>query len=302
VRGFSSRTLLYWIFTLSIASLLFQGCTRSVLQTYPASEHEFQVTASAFAKYRKIYQDECGCCLDAEVDVTASVSAGWFSNHSGKISGYLQAMEPGYIKFVVPNPLGQPIFIFLTNGEFFKALNVSDGKAYLGPVNAEAFKKFAPPGFDPGFSYYWLTGRLPPGDVDILKISRDKEQNGYWLQVRYENSGIESMVLFDPQESVVLRHIIINEKGHDEVDVVYGDYQPGYGREKKIGESGTEKNDRAESREYLCRIPTKISISSNSGADKKIDLKLFSFMPDAELSQDDFELEIPDNLEKKTVN
>jgi len=49
-------------------------------------------------------------------------------------------------------------------------------------------------------------------------------------------------------------------------------------------------------------MPKKISIVSNSGAEKKIDLRLFSFIPDAEFSQDDFDLEIPGNLEKLIVN
>jgi len=302
VRGFSGRTLLHQLFLLSVSLLLLQGCARPVLQTYPASEQEVQSAVSAFARYQKIYQVECTCCLDAEVDVSASVSAGWFSNYSGKISGYLQAMEPGYIKFAVLNPLGQPIFIFLTSGEIFKALNVLEGKAYTGSVHSEAFKKFSPKGFNPEFSYYWLTGRLPPGDIDILKVSRDKVQDGYWLHVRYEKSGIESLVLFDPHEMVVLQRIIINEKGQDEVDVVYGDYQPGYVIEKQVAEEGQKNIDSVDSREFLCRMPTKISIVSYSGAEKKIDLKFFSFIPEAEFSQDDFELEIPDNLEELTVN
>jgi hypothetical protein len=55
-------------------------------------------------------------------------------------------------------------------------------------------------------------------------------------------------------------------------------------------------------KEKLCKIPTKIRVSSNSGAEKRIDLKLFSFIPGTEFSPDDFELEIPDNLEQLIVN
>jgi hypothetical protein len=211
-------------------------------------------------------------------------------------------MAPGYIKFAAFNPLGQPFFIFLTSGKIFKILNVAEGKAYIGSVNAEAFKKFAPAGFNPEFSYYWLTGRLPPGDIDILKVSRDKAYDGYWLHVRYEKSGVESLVLFDPHEFIVLRHTIINDKGHDEVAVVYEDYQPGFVKEKLVEENIPESIDSADPGEPSCRIPTKISIVSYSGTEKKIDLKLFSFIPDAEFSQDDFDLEIPENLEELTVN
>ena len=301
MRRFSSGALLHLLFLLSVSLLLLQGCARPVLQTYPASEQEAQLTASAFTRYQKIYQDECACCLDAEADATVSVS-GWFSNHTGKLSGYLQAMEPGYIKFVALNPLGQPIFIFLTNGKFFKGLNILEGRAYMGSVNSEIFKKFAPPGFDPGFTYYWLTGKLPPGDIEILKVRRDKEHNGYWLQVRHEQSGIDRMILFDPEEFVILRHIIMSDRGDHVVDLLYEGYQPGYVREKQLAAKDQGMIGSSDLKEKLCKIPTKIRVSSNSGAEKRIDLKLFSFIPGTEFSPDDFELEIPDNLEQLIVN
>ena len=300
MRRFSICALLHFLLVSAVPLLLLQGCARSVLQTYPVSEQETQFAASAFTRYTH-YQDACACCLDAEVDAAVSVS-GWFSNHTGKLSGYLQAMEPGYIKFVALNPLGQPILILLTNGKTFKSLNVLEGKAYIGSVNSETFRKFAPSGFDPDFSYYWLTGRLPPGDIDILKVRRDKEQNGYWLQVRYGQSGLDNMILFDPEEFVVLRHIIMSARGDHLVDVVYEDYQPGHVREKHLADRGQEMIGSSDFNEELCKIPTKLSVSSNSGAEKKIDLKLFSFIPDAEFSPDDFQLEIPANIEQLIVN
>ena len=301
MRRFSSCSLLHLLFLLSVSHLFLQGCARPVLQTYPASEQEAQLTASAFTRYQKIYRDECACCLDAEVDAAVSVS-GWFSNHTGKFSGYLQAMEPDYIKFVALDPLGQPIFIFLTNGKIFKGLNIPEGRAYMGPVNSEAYKKFAPPGFDPGFSYYWLTGRLPPGDLEILKIRRDKDDKGYWLQVRYEHSGNDSMILFDPDELIVLRHIIMSDTGDHVVDLTYDNYRPGYVREKQLATEDKGMIGGPGLKEKFCKIPTKISVSSNSAAEKKIELKLFSFVPGTEFSPDDFELEIPDNLEQLLVN
>jgi len=299
VRRFSGFALLYHII-FAVLLLLLQGCARPVLQTLPASEDEIQFVASAFTSY-KILQDECACCLDAEADAALSVS-GWFSNHTGKLSGYLQAMEPGYIKFVALNPLGQPFLILLTNGKNFKSVNVLEGKAYLGSVNSETFKKIVPPGFDPGFSYYWLTGRLVPGDVEILKVRRDRKQNGYWLQIRYEQSGTESMILFNPEESVVLRQIVMSASGDYLVDLVYGEYQARHMKEKGVGDRATEITGSTDSREELCKIPTKLSVSSSVGAEKKIDLELFSIIPDAEFSPDDFGLEIPDNIELLIVN
>jgi len=270
------------------------------MKTYPASEQEIQLAASAFTKYRQIYQNECACCLDAEVDAAVSVS-GWFSNHTGKFSGYLQAMEPGYIKFVALNPLGQPILILLTNGEIFKSLNVSEGRAYSGSVKSDTFKKFAPPGFDPEFSYFWLTGKLPPENIEILEVRRDKEQMGYWLQVHYGQSDVDNMILFDPEEFVILRHIVMSDKGDHLLDLVYEDYIPGYMIEKQLAGNDREMTGNTDSSKKFCRVPTKISISSKSGAEKTINLNLSSFLHDAEFSQDDFKLKIPDNFEQLIV-
>ncbi len=300
MRRFSSYGHLYLKLLLAVSLLFLQGCARPLLQTYPASEQETQLAALAFTKYQKTYQAECACCLDAELDVDVSVS-GWFNDHTGKLSGYLQGMEPGYLKFIALNPLGQPILILLTNGKIFKFLNVPEGKAYVGSVNSETFKKFAPPGFDPEFSYYWLIGRLPPGDFEILNVRRDREQDVYWLQIRYEQPGLESMILFDPEELVLRRHILMSDSGDHLVDLVYKDYQPGYVREKQLSDSDQELIVSLYSGEKLCKIPTKLTVSSSLGAEKRIDLKLFSFIPEAEFSPVDFELEIPENLEQLIV-
>jgi hypothetical protein len=300
VRRFSICALLHLIFLLAVPLFFLQGCTRSLLQTYPATEQESQLAASAFTRYTH-YQDECACCLDAEIDVAVSVS-GWFSNHTGNFSGYLQAMEPGYIKFVALNPLGQPILILLTNGRMFKSLNVLEGKAYIGSVNSETFKKFAPAGFDPELSYYWLTGRVPPGDIEILEVKRDKEQNGYWLQVRYGQSEIDNLILFDPEEFVVLRHIVMSDRGDHLLDLSYGDHLPGDLRGKYMAGKDREMIGSTDLIKEICKVPTKINVFSNAGGEKKVDIKFFSFIPEAEFSPDDFVLEIPDNLEQLIVN
>ena len=298
MRRFTIYTLLHLIFFLTVTLLFLQGCTRH-MKTYPASEQESQLAASAFTKYRH-YQNECACCLDAEVDAAVSVS-GWFSNHTGNFSGYLQAMEPGYIKFVALNPLGQPIFILLTNGEIFKSLNVSEGRAYSGSVRSDTFKKFAPPGFDPEFSYYWLTGKLPPENIEILEVRRDKEQMGYWLEVHYGQSEVDNMILFDPEDFVILRHIVMSDKGDHLLDLVYEDYTPGFVTEKQLSGNDREMTGNTDSGKKFCRVPTKIRISSKSGAEKTINLNLSSFLHDAEFSQDDFKLKIPDNFEQLIV-
>jgi len=299
VRRFLHHGLPFLKVLFFVSLVFIQGCARSVLQTYPASEQEIELASEAFARYQEVNEKVCDCCFDAEADAALSVS-GWFSDHTGKLSGYLQAMKPGYIKFVAINPLGQPLFIFLTNGNMFKSLNVFEEKAYLGSVRSKAYKKFAPPGFEPEFSYYWLTGRLQPGDIQIQAVTRDREQEKFWLQINHANSSTVSMVLFDPDELVILRHVLRDERGEHLVDILYADHQPLPGKESKYPGSDPATIHGSDVGIKLCRIPARITVSSNADAEK-IELKLYSFLDDARFSAEDFHLDIPDNFEQLLV-
>ena len=281
-------------------SLIFiQACARPVLQTYPAGEKEIEKVSETFMRYREIRQDVCGCCLDAEVDIALSVS-GWFRDHTGKLSGYLQAMKPGYIRFVAINPLGQPWYILATDGEMFKSLNVFEEKAYLGSVRSETYNKFAPAGFEPEYSYYWLIGRLKQGDMQIKAVMRDRAQDAFWLQINQADADTESMVLFDPEELLILRHVLRDKRGRHLADIVYEDYLPPNGRESKEPGSTPAAIPVSATAEEPCRVPGRITVSSQAGSEK-IELKLHSFIDDVQFSPEDFSLDIPDNFEQLLV-
>ncbi len=278
------------IVLLSVSLVFIQGCARPILQTYPASRHDIELATEAFLRHQKLHAEVCSCCLDAEADTALSVS-GWFRDHTGKLSGYLQAMEPGYIKFVALNPLGQPLFILVTNGKTFKSLNVIEAKAYMGSVHSETFKRFTPFGFEPEYSYYWLTGRLPPGDMQIKKVMRDRQQQKFWLQINHSDSSMDSMVLFDPESMVIMRHVLRDERGDHLLDIHYSDYlQFAENLSSPVSEVDRE----------LCRIPAGITVSSKGGSEK-IELKLHSFFSEANFSAADFQQDIPDNFEQLIV-
>jgi outer membrane lipoprotein-sorting protein len=280
-RGFPYLTVLFFL-----PLVFIQGCTRSLLQTDPASEQEFELASKAFAQYQEVSADLCGCCLDAEIDAALSVS-GWFNDHTGKLTGYLQAMEPSYIKFIAINPLGQPLFILVTNGNIFKSFNVFEEKIYLGSVDSKAYKKFAPQGFDPEFSYYWLTGRLQPGEWQPRAVMRDREQDAFWLQINHAESSTDSMVLFDPEDMVLLRHVLRDARGEHLVDITYKDHLSLPGKDGKC--SGPRP----------AAMPSSL-VSSKAGAEK-VEIKLHSLVGDANFSAADFQLEIPDNFEQLHV-
>jgi outer membrane lipoprotein-sorting protein len=297
VRRVSRQGHRSYFIPLLLVLIFVQGCARPVLQTYPAGEKEIAAVSEAFKRYQEISQETCACCLDAEVDVALSVP-GWFREHTGKLSGYFQAMKPGYARFVALNPLGQPWYILVTDSEMIKSLNVFEEKAYLGSVRSEAYDKFAPAGFEPEKSYYWLSGRLPPGDIQIQAVMRDREQDGFWLQISQAGAiDHESMVLFDPDELLILRHVLRDERGRHLVDVLYTDYQQISGLGNRNPGSARADNSTIVATEDFCKIPGSISVSSQTGSEK-ITLKLHSFIEDAHFAAEDFSLEIPDNFEQ----
>jgi hypothetical protein len=284
-----------FIFIASVSLLLFQGCARPVLQTIPASEDEAMDVISAFLQ---VYQGKCSCCIDADADATVSVS-GWLHNHNGKLTGLLQAMAPGYLKFIAVNPLGQPIYILVTNGSEFTSLNILERKAYSGPVNSETFKKFSPQGFRPEFSFYWLTGRLAPGGIQVETVRRDRGGQAYWLQIHHKMTGNESLVLFNPVNSRILRHIILDEKKEHLVDVTYDAYQPETGNQKmSVGENVTAANVAADA--ALCSIPGNILVSASSGK-QNIEIQLSSLLGGAAFAPEDFDVKVPPDFENIVV-
>jgi hypothetical protein len=299
VRRFWRHALQYLIVLLCVSVVFIQGCAKSVLQTYPASDQEIEAALAAFSRYQTISAQVCACCLDAEADAALAVS-GWFSDHTGKLSGYLQAMKPGYIRFVALNPLGQPLFIFVTDGNMFKSLNVLEEKAYLGPVHSQAYKKFAPPGFEPQFSFYWLTGMFRPGDIRIQEVMRDREQGKFWLQIQHANARTDSMILFDARQLLILRHVLRNEEGEHLFDIRYGDHQelPGIAGQNMESEPAVISGSSAI--KGPCRVPASITAFAN-GDSEKIDIRLYAFLEDAYFSAEDFILEIPDNFEQLLV-
>ena len=296
----AARCLLTSFLLLLSLSAIIQGCAGPVLRTYSATDREIASVEIAFARFLEITQETCSCCLDAEADAALAVS-GWFSDHTGRLSGYLQAMEPGYLRFVAVNPLGQPLLILASDGKIFKYLDILHEKAYIGSVDSAPYRKFAPPGFEPGFSYYWLTGRMQPGEIQIAAVKRGEERDTFWLKINHSGSDTESMVLFAPEDMVILRHVLLDGRGKIFFDIRYTGYQL-LERTKKSTAAGGRSDDHAglDPAEGKCRVPAGVSVSSRKGAER-IAIELRSFLSDVYFTAADFHIDIPANFEQLLV-
>ena len=218
------------------------------------------------------HQRECACCVDAAVNVTFKSLF-----YSGTINGYLQAMTPSSLKFVGINPLGQPLVVLVSDGETFHYMSVPESKGYEGSVSGETFARYAPDGFQPEQTFYWLVGRLSPGVIQIRDVNWDEEGLGYWFKMNYKQSDMMSLVLFDPGELVIRRHLVVDD--HDEVimNIFYDDYTA-----------------------EPCPLPGRITVKSllhNSS----MEVSFMDWLNDISFSPDEFELRLPSGFVRVIV-
>ncbi|OGQ86755.1 MAG: hypothetical protein A2512_08010 [Deltaproteobacteria bacterium RIFOXYD12_FULL_56_24] len=257
-----------------VVFLLFCGGCATLPATRPLAELQQQQAVVLFRE-AMVRQQECACCLDAQVRLSLKSVL-----QNGTISGFVQAKAPAFLKFTGLNPLGQPMMILVADGTFFRYVAVPEGKGYDGLVTAAAFKKYAPQGFDPAHGFYWLAGRLAPEKLRIFSAAQDQEGQGLWLELAYatESLGGKALrrhVLFDPARQVIRRHLVADPDGRIMVDVHYDDYV-------QVPEGGSGN----------CRLPGLIKIHANhNGA--LMELTLADWLPDASFSAEDFRVDLP---------
>lgn len=248
---------------------LLNGCATIPDQRLLADKDEKQLR-QAF-KEMVANQQQCPCCLDATANIHLSSLL-----FSGQINGFIQAMSPSYVKFVGINPLGQPIGILTCNGQKFRYVDVMNSTVYDGDASGTTFKKYAPTGLTPAFSYYWLIGRLQPGPRQIIKLSRDQNTADIWVELRSEN-GNKSLVLFDPRRGIIRRHLVLDEHNEQLLNILYDKYGAG-----------------------PCPFPGLITITSLH-LNSSLEISLRDFRPDVTLKQADFTNPSPPSFANKTV-
>jgi len=272
-----SRSLLCAVLGGLALLLLGSGCA-----TLPATRllGEMQ-QQQAVAQFREAmaHQQDCPCCLDAQVRLSLKSLV-----QNGTISGFLQAKAPSYLKFTGLNPLGQPMMFLATDGAFFRYVAVPEGKGYEGLVTAAAFKKYAPKGFDPAHGFYWLAGRLASEKLRIFSVAQEPEGQGFWLEFAYadgasKGESFRHHVLFDPAQQVIRRHLVADPEGRIMVDVWYDDYA-------SASEGGSDN----------CKLPGQIRIHANhNGA--VMELTLGDWLSDASFSAGDFRVDLPSGFQ-----
>ncbi len=247
-------------------------------------------------------QRQCPSAVDADVTVTVD-NLLW----SGTLSGYLRAMAPAYLRFEGVNPLGLTEAILAVDGESFTYISVRDQQAYSGPLKAEKIARFAPDGLATSKSYYWLLGRIPPGSLGIAGVGLDQNGHGYWLDLHYTATGKRAMVLFDPSQHLVKRHLVLGDNDSIAADLSY-EYPPQGGTEQSPRpttagieqnppQGGTEQSQPA-SKPAACQLPERLTITKQGNG--LISLGFTKRYPTPTLDSSPFRIDPPAEY-KRTV-
>lgn len=178
-----NSTLIFRLFFLATFLFLHTGCAKNPWTNQLANE-DIQPYLSAIDTIQQ-QKNNCPNYWDADVDISWHTALG-----TKAFSGYLQVSNPSSFKFIISNPLGQPILALTSNGEKFQLLEILKKQYSHGSTISYALRNNMPPEFASGSWGYWLVGKLPEQVTEHPTISLDKEERGIWLTIdsRHENS------------------------------------------------------------------------------------------------------------------
>ncbi len=144
------------------------------------------------------------------------------------VEGYLQLLAPSFLKLVISNPLGQPVFVFSGNGKTFQLLEPVRRKHIRGVVRSIALRNEIPLILAQGDWFAYLTGRLPGRQLDIIEILQDKTNETIWLQISTpaaKNKLVEGKLYLhlDSQHEKVLGYLFLDDKGNTLAEFSYAE-------------------------------------------------------------------------------
>ncbi|MFV0437663.1 MAG: hypothetical protein ACK5PS_09785 [Desulfopila sp.] len=215
-------------------------------------------------------------CIDSDVDIFFTSSV-----RNRAANGYLQLLQPKYLKVIIFNPLDQPLLAFVSDGTTCQLINTVDAFASAGPLASFATTYAIPPLASASDWGIWLTGRLPR-TLNITAIREDEKNRGIWLSLAdqppvvtgdHNAAPVREHLLIDTRQKRILERILASSGDSFKAHILY-------------------QNPQSEPPQDLGRQPEKITID---GLDYNGKLEIhFNDIQTIESCQpSDFRLKIP---------
>ena len=219
-----------------------------------------------------LMQEECRASAHS-FDATALIF--WKSPlEESALQGYLQLLSPSFVKFVINNPLGQPLYAISSNGNTFQSLDIAQQQHIRGNIRSLALRNDIPPGLMGDNWFAYLTGRLPERPMEIEEIYQDASSQTVWVLLPTptpSNEGEKVYAHLSPTKREVLEYLLVDRQGKTLANISY--------------EEQGERNDPCAPRETIeiSELPW--------GAEFRLELK--DIRSDRRFEKDDFSLPVP---------
>lgn len=266
--GFSGLLLI-----LSLSLLIVTGCARKPWTTTVRDEDSARI-AQTFEEMQQ-RDASCFCCLDAK--------AGLFWDGPGEersLAGFFQLMLPSSLKFVVLNPLGQPLYAMVSDGEEFQSVNTTLRQHVCGKLTALMAEYHIPRALFSADWGYWLIGRLHEPRATIETIRQDDAGRGVWITVSNPEEDVQakSHLLIQPDTKRLLSRVLVDQQGETIATFFY--------------EHGPEASD--------CTPPTRI-IVTDLPYDAALNIDLTEMLTDRVFPASNFRLKVPANYDELVI-
>jgi len=201
---------------LILLALFLNGCAGKPW-TSPVAEDETALITRTFAEMQQ-RDASCSCCLDAKTTLSWNGPGG-----DRTIAGLLQLMLPTSLKFVVLNPLGQPLYALVSDGQEFQSINTTLKQHIIGKISSLAAQYKIPESLLSENWGYWLTGRLQEKGVMLEAIRRDGSGRGVWITMQYPGDAAlaKTHLLIRPETRQLLARVLVDHQGDTIATISY---------------------------------------------------------------------------------
>ncbi len=144
---------------------------------------------------------------------------------TARLSGFLLYSPPTSYKFVVSNPLGQPVFLIAGNQKKYQYINTLEQMFIAGGMTSFALRNKLPIHFMQGRWYDWLTGKNTIPLERLTDLHTDGEERGIWMTFEDgSGAGNISHILVDPERHTIRVHLLETAKKKPLARIEYDDY------------------------------------------------------------------------------
>lgn len=207
------------ILLLFLAQFLLISCARppwtSVIEGPPK-----KVLDQAFSDFISS-QDRCLSSWDSELTIKWHSTLQTFS-----VNAYCQALKPSYLKFVVSNPLGQPLKIISVNDQTYQVIDASEKTSVAGNLRSWAKDNDIPTSLVERPWLAWLQGHASATTSQIIEMRLDGQNRGAWLSMAVPGSErISEYLLFDGESQKIVERVILDDLGKKIAVIEYRHWQ-----------------------------------------------------------------------------